>query len=110
MEIRNRQSPCTISSLTRPRGSDLEVSLCRLPAINNPRNPEPIDEHTKSRRPKCILERNLDSSLFCQGIKYAVGFCVVLDAEHYSKTFRFPVMRRLDVSAGQHRVPPFRVA
>jgi hypothetical protein len=71
-------------------------------AVDHPRDAEPIDEHTKSGGPKCLLERDLNRSVLCQAMKYAFCLCLVLDANHHGEALRFLIMIRRNVSTRQY--------
>jgi hypothetical protein len=80
----------------------LHSFLRSFSAINYPRYAEPINEHTKSRSPEGLLELHLNRSVFCQGMKYALCLCWVLDAKHHGEALWFLVVLRLSVSTLQY--------
>jgi hypothetical protein len=54
-------------------------------AVNHPRDAEPIDEHTKSDSPICLLEGHLHCPVSCQGIKYAFRLVRLLEANYHGE-------------------------
>ena len=53
----------------------------RLLAVDNPWNAKLVDEHAETKRPKCLLQRHLNCSVFCQGLEDALGFHWITEIE-----------------------------
>src|SRR6202166_2954067 len=71
---------------TRTRTLLIRLSFLRcFSAVNDPRYAEPIDEHTKSDGPKCLLKRQVHRPVFRQGMKYAFRVYRILEAEHHGE-------------------------
>src|SRR5215831_4796387 len=78
------------------------ADLCRLFAVDQPRDPEFIDQHAKSKRPEGLLQRHLHRPLFCQSLEYALGLCRLIDADRHSEALDLLLVIRRAVSALQY--------
>src|ERR1700674_5112899 len=75
--------------------------LCVWPTINHPGNTELIDQHTKSYRPECLLQRHGNRRILFQRMKDAFCLRLILDSEAHGKSARFLVLVRWNVRSHQ---------
>jgi hypothetical protein len=60
-------------------------------AVDQPRYPEPIDKHAKTRGPERLFERHGDLTVLAKLVKNTLGLSRVLDLEREREAFGFLV-------------------
>src|ERR1700674_4433392 len=99
------KAPLRVPTRTRTLLTAFSFSLlCGFAAVNHPGYAELINQHTKSRGPKCFLQRHGRRTVFRQGAKYALGLRYVCESKHYGNALRLLVVLRRKVSALQYLV------
>src|ERR1700730_1314529 len=63
-------------------------------AVDQPRYPEPIDNHAKARGPERLLEWHRNPAVLAQLVKNTLGLSRALDLERERETFGFLVAVR----------------
>ncbi len=79
---RTRHEAIPDDSVTCTRNTaELSEPSGRLLAVDEPWNAKSINENAETKRPKCFLQRHLNSSVFCQRLEDALGFHWITEIE-----------------------------
>jgi hypothetical protein len=78
----------------------LSDPLAGFLAVNHPRDAEPIDEHTKSDGPKCLLEGICTVPFPAKALNMRFRLARILEAYYHGEALWFLVVLRRNVSTG----------